>query len=472
MQAHTVAATSPLDESVVDALRVGFRGQLLQPGDVGYDEARAVHNGLIDRSPALIARCAGVGDVIEALSFGRTQGLAIAVRGGGHNVTGNAVCDAGLVIDLSSMKGLWIDPASRTIRAEAGLTWGEINQDLQRFGLAAAGGYVSTTGVGGLTLGGGLGWLVRKHGLACDNLLSADVITADGELAHASADENADLFWGLRGGGGNFGIVTSFEFRVHPAGVSLAGLLLHPLARAGEVLAFWRDWARSTPQELTSGAMLLTAPPAPFVPPELQGTPMLAIAVVWVGPLEEGEVALRPLRGSAPPAVDIIGPMPYSAAQTMADDLWPRGACNWWKSGFMHEVHDAAIDTAIEHFGSTPTPLTCLLMEHIGDGALNAVGTPGTAFAQRSEPFNFLITTQWDAPADAQHALDWTRMTWDAMRPHLADSAYLNYIGDEGDDRIRAAYGHENHDRLVALKDRYDPDNVFRLNQNIRPTSR
>jgi FAD/FMN-containing dehydrogenase len=471
MQAHTVAVDR-LDEAATRVFRDALRGQLLRPGEPGYDQARTVHNGLIDRSPAVIARCAGVGDVMEALAFARDHGLPIAVRGGGHSVAGNAVCDHGLVIDLSAMKGLWIDPAARTIRAEAGLTWGEINQDLQRFGLAAAGGYVSTTGVGGLTLGGGLGWLVRKHGLACDNLLSADVLTADGELVHASADQNPELFWGLRGGGGNFGIVTSFEFRVYPVGIAIAGLLMHPLERAADVFRFWRDWAPGTPPELTTGAMLLTAPPAPFVPPEHQGAPMLGIAVVWAGPAEQGEATLRPLREFAAAAVDIVGPMPYSAAQMMADDLWPRGACNRWKSAFMPEVPDAAIDTAVRHFHSTPTPLTCLLIEHVGDGAVNAVDSRATAFSRRSAPFNFLITAQWDTPSDADHALEWTRETWDAMQPHLASEGYLNYIGDEGADRVRDAYGAETHDRLVALKNRYDPGNVFRLNQNIRPTAR
>jgi len=471
MQAHTDTAAT-LDQAASQALAAGLRGEVLRPGDAAYDQARAVHNGLIDRSPAVICRCAGVGDVIEALAFGREQRLPIAVRGGGHSVAGNGVCDDGLVIDLSAMKGLWIDPASRTIRAEAGLTWGEINVDLQRFGLAAAGGYVSTTGIGGLTLGGGLGWLVRKHGLACDNLLSADVVTADGALVHASADENPDLFWGLRGGGGNFGIATSFEFRVHPVGIAVAGLLMHPLERAQDVLRFWRDWVPGTPPELTTGSMLLTAPPAPFVPPEHQGTPMLGIAVVWAGSPEQGAATLKPLREFAPAAVDIIGPMAYSDAQMMADDLWPRGACNWWKSAFMPEVSDVAIDTAVQRFHSTPTPLTCVLIEHVGHGAMNAVDGHATAFPQRSSPFNFLITTQWDAPAAADGAREWTHDTWDAMRPHVAAQPYLNYIGDEGADRVRDAYGAATHERLVALKDRYDPHNLFRLNQNIQPTGR
>src|SRR3954470_17661259 len=390
---HTV-----LGAGTVAEFEQAMRGQVLRPSDDGYDAARAIWNGAHDGRPALIARCAGVADVMRAVELARSENLLVAVRGGGHSIPGFSTCDDGLLIDLSGMQAVHVDPMRRTARVEAGATWNVFDREAQACGLATTGGLVSSTGVAGFTLGGGIGWLMRKHGLACDNLISADVVTADGELVHASADQNAELFWGLRGGGGNFGIVTSFEFRVHPVGIAIAGLLMHRLERAHDVFKFWRDWAPGTPPELTTGAMLLTAPPAPFVPPEHQGAPMLGIAVVWAGPAEQGEATLRPLREFSSPAVDIIGPMPYSAAQMMADDLWPRGACNRWKSAFMPEVPDAAIDTAVRHFHATPTPLTCLLIEHVGDGAVNAVDSRATAFSRRSAPFNFLITAQWDTP--------------------------------------------------------------------------
>ncbi|WP_431676251.1 FAD-binding oxidoreductase [Kitasatospora sp. KL5] len=460
-----------IDEAAVREFEEGVRGVLIRPGDAEYDSARQVHNAMIDRKPALIARCAGVGDVIDAIRFARAADLPVAVRAGGHNVTGRAVCNDGIVIDLGAMRGIRIDPSARTVRVEAGLTWGEVNHDLQHFGLAAAGGFVSTTGVAGLTLGGGLGWLVRKHGLACDNLLSADMVTADGRFLTASGEENEDLFWALRGGGGNFGVVTSFEFRVHPVGTALAGLLVHPIARAPEVLRFWRDYAAQAPEELTDGFLLFTAPPAPFIPEATRGAPVVGVYAVYAGDPGRGESVLRPLREFGPPVADIIQPMPYSAAQTMADWMWPRGLWNYWKSGFLAGLGDEAIDAIVEGFATAPSPMTTALVEHNGDGALNRVAPDATAFGHRDWSFNFLATSLWPNPADTDANIAWTRAYWDAVRPFTTGGVYINYLGAEGEDRVRAAYGAD-YDRLVAVKDAYDPENVFRLNQNIAPTGR
>jgi FAD/FMN-containing dehydrogenase len=463
------AERTSLEETAVQQLEAQLRGELLRPASPGYDEARTVFNAMIDHRPALIARCGGVADVIAAVAFARANGLLASVRAGGHNVTGNAICDGGLVIDVSGMKGLWIDPGGRTIRAEPGLTWGELNQDLQTFGLAATGGYVSTTGIPGLTLGGGMGWLIRKHGLACDNLRSADVVTADGELIQASPTSNDDLFWALRGGGGNFGIVTSFEFDVHPAGVVQAGLFVYPASAATEVIPFWRDYARAAPEELTSGVLLVTAPAAPFVPAQAHGAPVLAIFVVYAGALDVAAEALRPLREFGPPLLDLVQPMPYSAVQTMADILWPPGSLNYWKSGFMNEPSQEAVAILLDFFARAPSPLDTIVLDHIGDGAMNRVGEGETAFGQRGFAFNLLVTALWSDPADSEENVGWTRELWDAMRPYTSDAAYLNYVGDEGEERVKASYGRSNYERLVALKQKYDSTNFFRLNQNIAP---
>jgi hypothetical protein len=343
-----------------------------------------------------------------------------------------------------------------------------VNLDLQSFGLAATGGYVSTTGIPGLTLGGGLGWLARKHGLACDNLRSADVVTAEGELVRASASENDDLFWGLRGGGGNFGIVTSFEFDVHPAGILPAGLVIHPLAAARDVLRFWRDYASSTPTELTSGAVLASAPAAPFIPTEAHGAQIVAVFAVYAGTIDDGEKVLRPLREFGPPLADLIQRMPYSAVQTMADILWPPGSLNYWKSAFMQELSDAAIDTAVDLYAGAPSPLDTIVFDHYGNGALGRVPEDATAFAQRRFPFNLLVTALWNDPSQTDVNITWTRELHQAMRPHLSNASYLNYVGDEGEEPVASFYG-RNYERLVALKRKYDPTNLFRLNQNIVP---
>ena len=457
-----------ISESALEEFRGGLRGQVLIPKDPGYDEARQIHNAMIDKHPAMIVRCAGVADVVAAVNFARGNDLLVAVRGAGHNVAGTSLCDDGTVIDLSRMKGVRVDPVARTVRVEAGATWGDLNHELQIFGLAATGGYVGTTGVSGLTLGGGLGWLVRKHGLALDNVLSIDLVTADGRVVTASNTENADLFWGLRGGGGNFGIATSFEFKVHPAGVVLAGLVMHPLSRGAEALRFWRDYERTAPEELTNGALLFHPPADLPVPDVLHREGIVGLGGVYCGALDVGEDVLRPLRAFGPPAADIFQPMPYSAAQGMADFLWPVGRYNYWKSGFLTGLSDEAIDIVLAFQTRVPSRLSIIVLEHNGDGAMTRVGDDETAFAHRRWPYNFLITSAWTNPAEAEANIRWTRELWDAMRPFLAEAVYVNYLGDEGEERVQAAYG-PTYARLVALKAKYDPTNFFRMNQNIRP---
>jgi FAD/FMN-containing dehydrogenase len=458
-----------IPESGLQEFRNSLRGQLLLPNQPGYEEARKVHNAMIDRRPAMIARCAGVADVITAVKFGRTHGLVVSVRGAGHNVAGTSLCDGGMVIDLSAMKGIHVNPGRRAARVEPGVTWAELSHELQPFGLAATGGYVGTTGVAGLTVGGGLGWMVRKHGLAMDNLLSADVVTADGQLLTASSTEHPDLFWGVRGGGGNFGIVTSFEFQVHPAGTVLAGLVMHPASKGRESLRFWREYESTAPEDMTNGALVFTAPPELPLPDALRREPIVGIGGVYVGALEAGEQALRPLREFGPPAADTYQPMPYSAAQTMADFLWPRGSYNYWKSSFLKSLSDGAIDTILDFYAKAPSPRTVIVVEHNGDGAMSRVPEDATAFGDRNWQYNFLVTAVWTDAADTDANIRWTREFWAAMQPFLAEAAYVNYLGEVEEEGIRAAYGRKL-ERLAALKNKYDPTNFFHMNQNIRPT--
>jgi len=456
-------------EPEIGEFKAGLRGELIRPADTGYDTARKIFNAMIDRRPDFIVRCAGVADVISAVNFARSHELLVAVRGAGHNVAGSSMCDGGLVIDLSRMKSVRIDPVARTARVEGGVTWGELNHELQAFGLAATGGFIGTTGVSGLTLGGGLGWLVRKHGLALDNLLSADVVTADGRLLVASASQNGDLFWALRGGGGNFGVVTSFEFRAHPAGTVLAGLVLHPLSSGKEVLRFWREFGPSAPEEFTDGALVFNAPAEMPLPDSLRQEPIVGIGGVYTGPLDAAEAALAPLRRFGPPATDSIQPMPYSAAQTMADFLWPPGSLNYWKSGFLKQLSDDAIDTILAFSATAPSRRTVVVLEHNGHGAMTRVGADETAFGYRNWPFNFLVTSIWGDPAETDANIRWTREFCDAIQPFLADAVYVNYLGEEGEERIRSAYSPGTYARLAVLKKKYDPANLFRLNQNIKP---
>jgi FAD/FMN-containing dehydrogenase len=452
-----------LDEEVLQTFRTQLRGQLLQPGDPDYDAARQLWNAMIDRHPALIVRCAGVADVIGAVDFAREHGLVLAVRGGGHNVAGNAVCDAGLMLDLSLMKGIRVDPISRTAWADAGVIWAELDHETQAFGLAAVGGTVSTTGIAGLTLGGGFGWLTRQHGLVCDNLLAADVVTADGRFLRASAEENSDLFWGLHGGGGNFGVVTSFQYQLHEVGPTiLAGPIFHSLDDAHALFRVFRETATTAPDALGGMAALLTSP---------EGMPLAALVPVWTGPLDEGEAVLRPLRAVGTPVADLVGPMPYRTMQTLFDAAFPPGRRNYWKSGFLRNLDDAAIDILVEHFRRAPSPHAGFAIELYG-GAVSRIGPEETAFPHRGYPFNILIFTGWDDPAEDQANMGWGRELWAALQPFAADGVYVNYLGDaaaEGQDRVRAAYGPAIYQRLAELKRDYDPTNLFCMNQNIAP---
>jgi FAD/FMN-containing dehydrogenase len=467
MTSGQIADSPTLGEATLRDLRDALRGDLVLPGDAAYDETRSVWNGSIDRHPALIARCTGTGDVIAAIRFARSEGLTVAVRGGGHNVAGNATCDGGLVIDLSPMKGVRVDPEKRTVRAQAGLTWGELDNETQAFGLATTGGLVTTTGVAGYTLGGGIGWLMRKHGLACDNLISADLVTADGQTVRASETENAELLWGLRGGGGNFGVVTEFEFRLHPVSQVMGGLVAWPATAARDVLRFWRDWVRDTPDELCTMAAFLYAPPEPFVPPEVVGSPIFAIACFHLDLEGSAEDDLRPLRDLGP-AVDVVGPMPYSAIQGMFDAGVPRGSRNYWRSGYVDDLTDDAIDAIISHTGELPAPMGQVHIHQMG-GSVSRVPAGGTAFGNRAAGFLMNYIGLWLDPAEDDANTAWVRAASDAMEPYGTGARYVNFLADEGEAGVRSAYERETFTRLQNLKSRYDPTNFFHLNQNIKP---
>jgi FAD/FMN-containing dehydrogenase len=449
-----------LEEATVNDFAADLRGPLLRPSDGGYDGARKVWNGMIDRHPALIARCAGVADVMAAVRFARTHALLVSVRGGGHNITGNAVCEGGLMIDLSPMKSVRVDPAKRTARAEAGLTWGEYNRETQAFGLASTGGVVSTTGIAGLTLGGGLGWLHGKHGLSCDNLLSADVVTADGQFLTASADQHPDLFWGLRGGGGNFGVVTSFEYKLHPVGPVLAGMVIHPMAKAKEVLRFYRDFCRGCPDEMVAAGALMTSP---------DSAPVAVIVVGYIGDLAAGEKAVAPLRKFGTPLADTIAPTSYVQLNTLFDAAFPYGGVyRYWKSSFLKELRDDMLDIMIARSAKMLSPMSSVLFFHV-HGAPTRVDRDATAFGMRDDQWDYDVISQWTDPAEAAGHIQWTREFWTAVEPFASGDVYVNHLDAEEATRIRTAYSH-GYERLVALKNKYDPTNLFRMNQNIKPS--
>jgi FAD/FMN-containing dehydrogenase len=431
---------------------------LILPGEPEYEKARRIWNGMIDKHPSAIVRCAGVSDVIDAVNFARREGLRVAVRGGGHNVAGNAVCDDGMVIDLSRMKGIWVDPKARTVRAQAGVTWEELDRETAAFGLATTGGLISTTGIAGLTLGGGLGVLMRKHGLACDNLLSAEVVPAEGRFLRASERENPDLFWGLRGGGGNFGVVTSFEFRLRPCTQVLAGLVVHPLGQAEDLLKFYRGFTQRAPDEL---ALYVLMGPSP------DGVRIAAIYACYAGDLKEGERVLRPLREFDTPLADTVGPLPYWEAQRLFDPGFPPGQNNYWKANFLKGLSDEAIETVVNQFKRAPSPLSAVALEHLG-GAVRRAGRGATAFAHRDAEYSLLIIGRWVDAMEAEENIAWARGLWSALQPHSLEGVYVNYLGEEGEQRVRAAYG-ASYERLVALKEKFDPKNFFGLNQNIKP---
>lgn len=443
-------------------LAARFSGRLLQPVDVGYDDARRVHNGLIDKRPTLIARCGNVADVVDAVKFAREGSLEVAIRGGGHNVAGRATIDGGLMIDLSLMKGIYVDPKARTARAQGGATWGEYNRETQVHNLASTGGVISTTGVAGLTLGGGLGWLLGKHGLSIDHLRSVQLVTAEGEVVTASAEENPDLFWGVRGGGGNFGVATSLECAVHPIGpIVTGGLVAHPFARAKEVLAFFRDTCSSLPDEMTLFAGLIHAPDG-------SNQKLAGILACHCGTLAAGETAVKSIKAFGPPVMDALGPIPYTAINQMLDAGYPKGALNYWKSSFLASLNDAAIATLVDCYARVPSPMAGIIIEH-AHGAMTRVGVADTAFPHRRAGFNLLFLTQWANPADTERCIAWTRESYAAMRPFAASGRYVNYLdNDEGGDPVAEAYG-PNYARLKQLKTKYDPTNFFHMNQNITP---
>jgi FAD/FMN-containing dehydrogenase len=443
---------------------------MLAPGDAGYDEARKVWNGAIDRRPALIARCSGVGDVVAALRHAREHDLQVAVRGGGHGIAGLAVCDGGLVVDLSPMRAIAVDPAARTARAQAGVLWGELDAATQEHGLATVGGIVTHTGIAGLTLGGGIGWLMRRCGATVDNLLGAEVVTADGEVVRADADERPDLLWGLRGGGGNFGVVTSFDYRLHDVGPTvLAGPIYYPLEDGPEVLRHYRDYIADAPDELTTIVNLRPAPPLAFLPAEVHGRPVVAVIACYAGSLQRGEEVLAPLRHFGSPIVDAMAPRPYTELQTMFDAVVPHGWHYYWKSWELPPLADDAIDTLVEQAALITSPRSYIIVFQLG-GAIARVGEQDTAYAQRDAAHNVNINAAWlpDDPEPERH-VEWARACFAALEPAASGRAYVNFLADEGQERVRAAYGEEKYARLAALKRAYDPDNVFRLNQNIEP---
>jgi len=459
-----------LGEATVQELRESVRGDVLLPGEGGYDEAKRIWNAAHDGSaPGLVVRCTGTADVVAALGFARSNDLAVAVRGGGHSVAGLSTCDGGLVIDLSPMRSVRVDPQARRAYVGGGATWGDVDHEAQQFGLAVTGGLVSTTGVAGFTLGGGIGWLMRAHGLACDNLVGADVVTAEGRLVHASESESPELFWGLRGGGGNFGIVTSFEFALHPVGPTVyAGPLFLPPDAADDLLRFYRDWAPDAPDAITTAISLATAPPLPVIPEEWHGKKVAILIAVCAGPVEDGEALCRELRTVAEPVADLIHPMPYTFIQTLLDPLWPKGIHAYFKAANLGRLSDATIDSLVALHREGPGP-QCEIHVHQMGGAVAGVGAGDTAFPERSMPYVLNAVTGAHDASELPANTEWARAVIASAQADATGRAYVNFLGDAGG--AEAAYGEDTYRRLVALKDEYDPTNVFHLNQNVAPSA-
>jgi FAD/FMN-containing dehydrogenase len=450
---------SIVTDAIIEQFQTRFHGEVIRPGDPDYDQARRIWNASVDRRPGLIARCSGVADIVAAVNFAREQQLLVAVRGGGHNVGGRAVCDGGIVIDLSRMKAVHVDAANRRARVQPGATLGDVDHETHVFGLAVPAGVISRTGIAGLTLGGGVGWLVRKYGLTCDNVISFDMITSAGNPIVASSDRNPDLFWALRGGGGNFGVVTSFEYRLHPVRTVLGGMIVHPRSQAKEVLRFSRDFVQKAPEELAVYSALLHPP---------DGTPAIAIVACYCGDHADGEALLKPLRTFGSPLLDAIQPMPFPQMQSLLDDAFPSGNQNYWKSTFLRQFSDEAIDVLVEHANSATSPLTVIVVEYYG-GAASRVGESETAFAHRGAEFDIGILAQWVDPKESPQHIAWARGLFEALRP-LSSGYLLNFLGEEDDETIRSAFG-PNYKRLREVKKKYDPENFFRLNQNIEPAA-
>lgn len=456
-----------LTEQAVAALRAQLRGELIQPGDARYDEARRVYNAMIDRHPALVARCVDAADVISAVNFGRDQGLTIAVRGGGHNGAGSGTCDDGLVIDLSPMRGVRVDPSNQTVRVGGGSLWGDVDHATHPFGLAVPCGFLSTTGVGGLTLGGGIGYLSRKYGLSIDSLLSVDMVLADGSFVAASPDQHADLFWAVRGGGGNFGVVTSFQFRGNPLTTVYGGPMIWTLEQSAEVLKYWQDLILSAPDELGGFFAFLTVPPAPPFPDTYHLQKMCGVVWCYAGPEEKGKAALEPIRKAFPPAIDFAGPIPFPALQSMFDALYPRGLQWYWRADFFKQYDDKAIALHVKYGSQLPTMHSTMHIYPI-NGTVQRVANQDTAWGYRDANFAQVTVGVDPDPNNNNRMIEWSKDYWLALHPYSMGGGYVNMIMDEGQDRVQAAY-RDNYARLAKIKAKYDPDNLFRVNQNIKP---
>ena len=453
-------AMSTIDGEVLEAFAGSVSGNVLLPHDDRYEEARRVHNGLIDRRPAVIVRCAGATDIAEAVKLARSNGLEISVRGGGHNVAGRAVAEGGLMIDLSPMRGIHVDPAARTARAQGGVLWSELNREAHAHGLAVTGGAISSTGIAGYTLGGGLGWLMAKHGLGCDNLLGVELVTKDGEILNVDDASHPDLMWALRGGGGNFGVAASLVYRLHPLSMVTGGLIAHPIDAAADMLRFYRDAVAGCSDDLTVFAAVVHAPDG-------SGMKLAAMVVFHTGDPDQAELDLAPFKGWGSPVVVDVGQMPYPVMNTLLDGAYPKDALNYWLSSFTTGLPDALIDAIVERFASVPSPMTAILLEHF-HGAVTRIGPTDTAVPHRTEGWNLLLPSEWMDPADTEANIAWTKDSFAALSEHFSGGRWLNYLGDDQDDAISAAYG-PNYERLVEVKRRHDPDNVFHLNHNIVP---
>jgi FAD/FMN-containing dehydrogenase len=464
----TRTLTPTLGDATVQELRDAIHGEVFRPGDDGYLDASRVWNGAFDqRRPAVIVRCTGTADVIAAVGFARSNELTLAVRGGGHSVAGFSTCDGGMVLDLSAMRNVHVDPVAKRAVVGGGATWADVDHETQAHALATTGGLISTTGVAGFTLGGGIGWLMRKHGLACDNMIGADVVTADGRLVHAGEDENSDLLWGLRGGGGNFGVVTRFELQVHPVGpVVYAGPIFYPAEQDVELMRMFRDWAPGVPDDMTALLNLTTAPPLPVIPESWHGKQIVALVAVSIGSAEEAEAQVRRFREAAEPVADLLGPMPYLGMQTLLDPLWPKGIHAYFKASNLARLDDELIERLHRLHLSAPGP-QCEIHIHQMGGAVASVAEGDTAFAERSMPFVLNAVTGWQEPGGTEAHTEWAREVNDAGSDASTGRAYVNFLGDAGE--ARSSYGGATYDRLAALKRKFDPTNVFRLNQNIEP---
>jgi len=451
----------------IEELRLGLRGELIDPSHPEYEEARKVFNGMIDRHPRLIARCRDVADVIASVNFARDNGLTLAVRGGSHNVTGFGTVDDGLVIDLSPMRGIWVDPEKRTVLAQGGCTWGDLDHATHPFGLHAPGGVISTTGIAGLSLGGGVGHLTRKCGLSCDNLISVDMVTADGRCITASAEENQDLYWAVRGGGGNFGVVTSFNFKLHPVSTVFAGPVLYSLDRARDVMRFYREFMDGAPEDLNAFFAYLIVPPGPPFPEELHNKTVCGVVICYAGPMDKAEEVTRPLREFGPPLLDGVGPMPFPALQGAFDPLLPPGLQNYWKADFFEDLNDESIEAHLKYGPGIPTVNSAVHLYPVS-GAAARVGKNDTAWSYREARYALVIAAVYSNPADTEKNVQWVRDYWEALHPYSAGGAYINFMMDEGQERIAASY-RDNYQRLVDVKKKYDPTNLFRMNQNISP---